>query len=576
MTGIARDTPRWGAHRGPDGVTFGIWAPSQDRLTLQLEGSDIAMDRTGDGWFTATAPAEDGATYGFRLDDGQLLPDPASRLQAGDVNALSCVVDHAYDWTHPRAVRKWEEVVIYELHTGTFTPEGTFRAAIGRLPHLVELGITAIELMPVSQFGGDRGWGYDGVLLYAPHPAYGTPDDLRALVDAAHGHGIAVLIDVVYNHFGPEGNYLPLLAPDFFDHGRETPWGAAIDYGAQPVRDYYIDNAMMWIEDYGMDGLRLDAIDHIRDHSDPELLVELARVIRARHPETLLTTEDNRNVTHLHEPDDHGPRMDGEWNDDWHNAVHVLLTGETEGYYERYAENTTAILARAMAEGFATEGAGVDQPASAHQPPTAFIDFLQNHDQVGNRAFGERLTVLVDRQRLQVMQAALLLSPHIPMVFMGDEWDETNPFLFFAGFGGDLGNAVKKGRRAEFGKFHGFDTDSVPNPIALSTFEASRIDWDKADTPEGRAAMDRMRGLLTLRRAHIVPRLSGAPAHGGRVHDAPERCLAVDWDLAGAKLQMRVNLTDTPVDLPPATGERIHLTGDAPGAPLSIAVWIAS
>ncbi|KIT17598.1 malto-oligosyltrehalose trehalohydrolase [Jannaschia aquimarina] len=566
----------WGATPTDGGTRFRLWAPGVPTLSLVLPDGVRTMDAVGDGWFECVADVPLGTEYAFRLPDGMDVPDPASRLQSGDVHGTSVVTDTSYEWRHDRPDTPWHDAVIYELHIGTFTPEGTYTAAMSRLPHLRDLGVTVVEIMPVAQYGGDRGWGYDGVLPYAPHPAYGTPDDLRALIDAAHAHGLMVLMDVVYNHFGPDGNYLHLYAADFFDPSRQTPWGAAIDYSREPVRRFFIENALYWLRDFNCDGLRLDAIDHIRDATDPELLVQLAREAHALGRMVHLTTEDNRNVTHLHERENGAvTRMTAEWNDDWHNAAHVLLTGETEGYYDAYADDPTGLLLGAMANGFSTRGAGGKGTASGHLQPDVFIDFLQNHDQIGNRAMGERLTTLADPARLRALQAVLLLSPHVPMIFMGDEWDETAPFLFFADFDGDLGRAVTEGRRKEFEKFADFATSDVPDPIRTETFERSRIDWDKAGTDAGRAAIARHRELLALRRARVAPLIPGTGPGCGRILDAPDRCLAVDWKLGGGVLSVRANLSDDDADLPEARGERIHLTGDAPGAAASAAFWIS-
>ncbi len=571
------DMPSWGAVPTPSGTRFRLWAPDADAMSLSLPDGEHAMNATGDGWFELTTKAPEGTEYTYRLPDGHRVPDPAARLQKGTVHGPSVVASTSHDWQHDRPEKGWHEAVIYECHIGTFTPEGTYKAAMDKLPHLADLGITVLEIMPVGQFGGDRGWGYDGVLPYAPHPAYGTPQELRALIDLAHAHGIMVLLDVVYNHFGPDGNYLHMYASRFFDADRQTPWGAGIDFAAAPVRRFFIENALYWIRAFNLDGLRLDAIDQVRDPaSDPEFLIELAREIRTTVDRPVhLTTEDNRNVTHLHERD--GPRtplMTAEWNDDWHNAAHVLLTSETEGYYDAYADDPTGLLKRAMAQGFATKGAGGKGTSSAHLPPDVFINFLQDHDQVGNRARGERLTMLANAQQLQVMQAILLLSPHIPMVFMGDEWDETNPFLFFAGFEGDLARAVTEGRRREFEHFGSFSSDNVPDPIDPQTFERSRIDWSKTQTTPGRAALSHFHELLTLRRDRIVPMIPGTGPDCGRVLDAPDMCFAVDWHLGGGVLSLRANLSDREVDLPPANGERVYTSRDAPGAAPSAAFWI--
>ena len=552
---------RWGAVPVSGGRwLFRLWAPGLDRLHLRLHDRDRAMAQGRDGWFHLEAEAQEGDAYAYVLPDGQTVPDPAARRQQGDVHGPSLL-------TAPRAARPWQgrpwvEAVIHELHIGTFTPEGTYRAAERELDRLAGLGFTAIEIMPLAQFGGDRGWGYDGVLPYCPHSIYGTPADLAALVEAAHARGLMVLLDVVYNHFGPDGNYLPLYAPDFFDAGRHTPWGAGIDYTKAPVRRFFIENALYWLDEFGFDGLRLDAIDQIRDPSEPELLIELATELRDTIDRPVhLTTEDNRNVTHLH---DRGPSGEitlhsGEWNDDFHNAAHVLATGETEGYYADFADDPLRLLGRALAEGFSFQGEQGRGVPSAHLPPAAFVDFLQNHDQTGNRALGERLISLTDADTLEALTAILCLSPHIPLFFMGEEYGETRPFLFFAHFGGDLDDIVRKGRRAEFAGFRGFETEDVPDPIAPETFRASTLDPARRDSAEGQAAQNRLSHLLDIRHRTIVPHLKQAGGHSGTLIEARQGRLAVDWRLGHASLSLRARFGDA--DLPGATGEELHRTG---------------
>jgi malto-oligosyltrehalose trehalohydrolase len=563
----------WGPVIGPETTRFRLWAPGVDALEVVHGGRALPMQRAGDGWWTAEAPARPGDAYAFRLPSGLVVPDPAARAQEGDVHGPSRLVEPRHEWRHESPRRPWEEAVICEVHVGTFTPEGTFRAAVDKLPVLAEAGYTGIDILPVAQFGGRRGWGYDGVLLYAPHEAYGTPDDLRALVDAAHAAGLMVQMDVVYNHFGPDGNYLRAYAPQFFDEERHTPWGAGIHYESPPVRRFFIENALYWLREFRMDGLRFDAIDHIHDPAEPDIMVEMAREIRAEFPGAWLMTEDNRNITHLHERE--GGRavlMSGEWNDDWHNAAHVVASGEEEGYYADFADDPVGHLARAAAEGFAYQGErgpSSDAPRgrpSGHLPPQAFVDFLQNHDQIGNRALGERLTELAPHTRLMALQAMLLLSPHIPLMFQGDEWGETGPFLFFADFAGELGQAVSKGRREEFAHFVGF-AGAVPDPIDPKTYEMSKLDWSNRDAGEHRAALARFRDLVALRQARIVPLLAGTGPGCGTRLDAPAHCLAVDWRLDGGLLQCRANFHRHPERLPETRGEVIHLTGAAAGAP---------
>lgn len=576
MSGDGSALTLWGPQLLDKGARFRLWAPGLASLSLRHGGADHAMHAAAEGWFDIEIPAaRPGDPYAFVLPDGLAVPDPAARAQDGSVHDPSRLCDpHAYEWRIPDwPGRPWEEAVISEIHIGTFTPKGTFRAAIEKLPHLAETGITAVEIMPVAQFSGERGWGYDGVLPFAPHHAYGTPEDMKAFIDAAHGHGLMVLLDVVYNHFGPDGNYIHAYAPDFFDPGRNTPWGAAIDYAKFPVRRFFIENALYWIEEFRLDGLRLDAIDNVRDpDSDPEILVEIARAIRTAFPgrQVHLTTEDNRNITALHERDREGgvPLYTGEWNDDFHNIAHVIATGEAEGYYADFTEDRWAKMARALAEGFVYQGetsprSGTAQGhPSAHLPPAAFVDFLQNHDQTGNRAFGERLLTLAPAPLVRTLTAILVLSPHIPLLFMGEEWGETRPFAFFTDFEGELAEIVREGRRREFGAFAAFEDPAlratIPDPNALSTFTASKIDWQAAESPEGTAWRAFVRDLLAKRAETITPHLAATGGNCGRILAAEEGVIAVSWTLAGRAVHMRANLSATAREAPGLPGKLLH------------------
>ena len=564
-------TKSWGAEYVASGaVRFRLWAPGQNSVSLRLDGQDTQMSPAEDGWFellsTGVAP---GSEYNFVLADGTVVPDPASRAQKDEVNGPSLVVDPAhYRWQHTEwQGRAWEESVVYELHVGTFTPEGTFQAAIEKLPYLAQLGITMIEVLPVSQFGGNRGWGYDGVLLYAPHAAYGTPDDFKAFIDAAHGHGLSVVLDIVLNHFGPEGNYLPLLAPDFFHKDRVTPWGAGIAYDVDAARRYIVEAPLYWLHEYRLDGLRFDAIDQIEDSSEKHALIEIAERIRAEIADRPihLTTEDSRNVVFLHPRDEQGgtPLFSGEWNDDFHNAIHVFATGETHAYYQDFTPQPEKHVARVLAEGFAYQGEvsphsgearGVD---SRGQPPAAFVDFIQNHDQVGNRALGERLISLTGAERNQVLLATLLLSPHIPLLFMGEEYGETHPFLFFTDFHGDLAKAVREGRAKEFAGHAGHEGESVPDPNAEETFIRSKLDWQKPESEEGRAWLALSRKLLALRQQHIVPLLASAGGHSARVERSADGFIQVSWRFPAGTLSLALNIGETPQPLPEQPGETI-------------------
>lgn len=569
----------WGAEFvAADTVRFRLWASGQSEVTLRLSAKDIEMTPTGNGWFEVeVAGVKPGEEYQYVLADGKTVADPASRAQRDDVGGPSLVIDPArYAWQNTGwAGRAWEETVVYELHIGTFTPQGTFRAAIDKLPHLAGLGITMIEVLPLAQFGGRRGWGYDGVLLYAPHAAYGSPEDFKAFVDAAHGYGISVVLDIVLNHFGPEGNYLPLLSPDFFHPERTTPWGAAIAWDVDAVRRYIVEAPLYWLKEYNLDGLRFDAIDQIEDSQQPHVLIEIAQRIRAEIPQRPihLTTEDCRNVIFLHPRDADGsaPLFTGEWNDDFHNAVHVFATGETHAYYQDFADQPEKGVARALTEGFIYQGQVSPQSGEARgvdsrgQPPVTFVDFIQNHDQVGNRAQGERLISLAGADRSKVMLAMLLLSPHIPLLFMGEEYGETHPFLFFTDFHGDLARAVREGRAREFAGHAGHEGESVPDPNAEQTFIASRLDWHKPETPEGQAWMALTRQLLTLRQQYIVPLLARADGHSGNVVKTAPGFLAVSWTFPQGTLSMAVNIAATPQPLPDLPGETIFAWPDRGG-----------
>jgi malto-oligosyltrehalose trehalohydrolase len=561
----------WGAEYVAAGVVrFRLWATGQDSVTLRLAGEDTAMNPSGDGWFELLATGVlPGAEYHFILADGTVVPDPASRAQKSDVNGPSLVIDPTrYDWRNTKwRGRPWEETVVYEMHIGTFTPEGTFKAAIEKLPYLAALGITMIEVLPLSQFGGNRGWGYDGVLLYAPHSAYGAPEEFKAMVDAAHDHGISVVLDIVLNHFGPEGNYLPLLAPDFFTNERMTPWGIGIAYDVDAVRRYIVEAPLYWLVEFNLDGLRFDAIDQIEDTSDKHVLIEIAERIRAEITDRPihLTTEDSRNVIFLHPRQEAGsvPLFTGEWNDDFHNAVHVFATGETHAYYQDFAQEPEKRVARVLAEGFAYQGEVSLQTGkkrgvkSTGQPPVAFVDFIQNHDQVGNRAQGERLIELAGADRAKVLLATLLLSPHIPLLFMGEEYGETNPFLFFTDFHGELAKAVREGRAKEFEGHAGHEGENVPDPNAEKTFEMSKLDWKKHDSKEGKNWLALTGELLALRQKHIVPLLTTARGDAGKVVKTTEGFLAVTWIFPKGALSMALNIGERSQPIPELPGQTI-------------------
>ncbi len=579
----------FGAELRGGAARFRLWGPAAQAPVLLLgEGArqrSIPLEAAADGWHEArVAGLTAGTPYAYRVDGGAAVPDPASRAQPWDVNGPSALIDPlAFEWADDAwRGRPWHEAVLYELHIGTFTPAGTFAAAIDRLDYLADLGITALEVMPVADFAGRRNWGYDGVLPFAPDAAYGTPEDFKRFVAAAHARGLMVLLDVVYNHFGPEGNQISRYAPQFFNAAHQTPWGAAINFDgehARTVRDFFVHNALYWVEEYHLDGLRLDAVHAIADDSPRHIVAEIAQALaegpgrgRAVH----LVLENERNQARLLEPAAGAARATAQWNDDWHHGAHVLCAGETDGYYAPFAARPVMHLGRALAEGFAWQGEPWPLGAghargepSAHLPPLAFIPFLQNHDQVGNRALGERLAHLARPEPLRLLTAILLLAPSVPLLFMGEEFAASAPFLFFCDFHGDLVKAVREGRRREFAAFERFRDPAarrrIPDPLARETFERSKLDWSECTRAVHAEWLARYRALLALRREYLVPHLARAGRLPGRFEAVGAAGLAVDWTLAeGTTLHLRANFSDTPLEgLARGPGTTLHTEGDA-------------
>ena len=575
MTGHVH--PSFGAWPTDAGVRFRLWAPAASSVELLLNGATHSMQTQADGWHElAVASAGPGDAYRFRAC-GLEVPDPASRAQAGDVHGDSIVVDPgSYAWRHDGwAGRPWHEAVLYELHVGTFSPEGSFDGARRRLRHLAGLGITAIELMPIGQWSGARNWGYDGTLPFAPHSIYGRPDDLKALVDEAHGLGLMVFLDVVYNHFGPDGNYMGVHAPALFRHDLKTAWGDALDFRQRPVRDFFIQNALQWLGEYRFDGLRLDAAHAIRDDSEVHFLDELADVVHRRFAggrHVHLVLENEHNEAHRLRRGAYA----AQWNDDWHQCAHVLLTGEREGYYEPFADEPVRGLVRSLAEGFVFQGEawplgeGTRGEPSAELAPTAFVNFLQNHDQVGNRALGERLDRLAEPRAVEAMLALLLLSPQIPLLFMGEEWAAATPFLFFTDFHDELATAVRDGRRREFARFAAFadpgDRATIPDPNAADTLTASRLCWDELELPGHAARLAHVRRLLAVRRDSIIPLLPLLGARAGSARRIAGHAIAAEWRLDdGRRLHLLANLgADAVLGVDPPAGGRLYPDGAVP------------
>jgi maltooligosyltrehalose trehalohydrolase len=551
-----------------EGTRFSLWAPGASLGGVELilyKGLNewkFPMKEGPIGWHQCIVgeKAEEGDLYAFSLNGRIRVPDPASRFQPEDVHGPSQIVDpFSFEWedSHWKG-RPWEEAVIYELHVGAFTEEGTFRGVEKKLDYLLELGVTAIELMPVSDFPGKRNWGYDGVLPFAPDNSYGRPEDLKRLVQAAHKKGIMVILDVVYNHFGPDGNYLYVYAKDaFFTSRHQTPWGDAINFDgklSKYVRSFFIHNALYWLEEYHMDGLRLDAVHAIKDSSRPDILEELAEKVmkgpgKERHIHLVLENDDNK-TKYLKRDEKKRPIWYvAQWNEDMHHALHCLLTGEKDGYYADYSEKPLYHLERCLTEGFSYQGEISSYRGgrprgepSFHLPPTAFVSFLQNHDQVGNRAFGERIHSLARDEAIRAAASIYLLAPSIPLIFMGEEQGSQQPFLFFCDFSGELSRKVRDGRRREFSRFARFkekkEREKIPNPNNYDTFKVSVLDWNEIN----RKWLSFYKELLALRKKEIIPRilrqapnsLSGNAGHHkqvGAVLKSAPTTISVKWIL---------------------------------------------
>jgi maltooligosyltrehalose trehalohydrolase len=566
-------------------VRFEVWAPKPDQVELVLGDERIPMARDDgrDGWwFVEVAGAGAGTRYGFSLDGGPPRPDPRSPSQPEGVDGPSEVVDHdSFPWTDAA----WRGVplpsaVIYELHVGTFTPAGTFDAAIEKLPHLVDLGIDAVELLPVNEFPGARGWGYDGVDLFAPHHAYGGPDGLKRFVDAAHGAGVAVIMDVVYNHLGPAGNYLGEFGP-YFTERYQTPWGMAVnldDRGSDEARRFFLDNGLSWLRDYHCDGLRIDAVHALVDTSALHLLEELAIEVEALSAALgrtlfLIAESDLNDPRIIARPEVGGYGMDAQWSDDFHHALHAVLTGERSGYYADFG--SLEQLATALRRVFVHAGEYAPGRDRRHgravpegTPGWRFLGYLQDHDQVGNRAQGERSSHLLSTEQLKIAAALVFTAPFVPMLFMGEEWGATSPFQYFTDHPDpDLGRAVSEGRRSEFAAF-GWKPEDVPDPQAAATFERSKLDWDE---PAAGAHAD----LLAWHRELIALRRRTPALTDGRLEAVD---VEVDEDaghltLRRGRVEVRVNVGDQPWRTP-CSGQ-IILSSPEPAAGSSGFVVVA-
>lgn len=516
--------PSWGAFRDGEKFRFRVWAPTASRVDVDLSGPKIGkkilpLEDLENGTFTGCCPeVQQGDRYAYRVDGRGPFPDPASRFQPDGVHGASEVVDPVpFQWSDEgwRGV-SLENLVLYELHVGAFTAAGTFRSALAKLPYLAELGVTAVELMPVAEFPGSRNWGYDGVNLYSPSRNYGRPDDLRALVDRAHRLGLGVLLDVVYNHPGPDGSYLPEFSPYYFSDRHETAWGPAFNFDgrhSEMVREFFIENALHWIHEYHMDGFRLDATHAIIDESPRHVLAELASRCRksAADRRLLFIAEDHRNLSAVLQPEREGGwGLDAVWADDFHHQVRKRLAGDRDGYFQDFS-GSPADLAATLRQGwffcgeysqYLTEHRG-DNPSGL--PLRRFVHCLQNHDQIGNRAFGERLHHQIDAAAYRAATALLLMVPSTPLLFMGQEWGASSPFLYFTDHEPSLGEKVTEGRQEEFKSFSAFShptqRERIPDPQASETFVSSLLNWEEQGEEGHAHLLNLYRDLIQLRKA---------------------------------------------------------------------------
>lgn len=547
-------------------------AKSVDLLIPEKGKRRLPLNQVQEGLFELiTDELSIGDKYQYVIDNEMIVPDPATRYQPDGVHGASQITDpNSFKWTDTNWRGKpWHEVIIYELHIGTFTEAGNFQSVINKLDHLIELGITAIELMPVAEFPGNRNWGYDGTLLFSPSHTYGKPDDLKTLINACHQKGIMIFLDVVYNHFGPEGNYLHNYGKYFFSDKYKTPWGQAINFdgnNSELVRKFFIDNALYWLKEFHFDGLRMDAVHAIYDESEKHIIHEISHNISSlkengRHIHIVLENDDNIASFLSRNSKNEPVYISAQWNDDFHHIFHVLMTKENEGYYRDYAfpDNDHALmtkLGRCLTEGFIYQGEVSPvhdnkkrgEP-SRNLPPPAFVSFLQNHDQIGNRAFGERIEKLANLDKFKTLLSVFLLHPQIPLLFMGEEWAASTPFYYFANLGDDLAPLVTKGRREEFKQFASFNDseklESIPDPSAMETFINSKLNWQEIKNTSHLFWLQYYQSLIKIRKNVVIPLIEQI-VPGQASYTLPgEKCLEIKWKLANHKeLILLLNLSD--------------------------------
>ena len=588
ITTARSHTMRFGAEPRNGGTRFKIWAPKCKSIRLKLKGRRtlLELEAEDDGWHRLDVDGvQAGTLYKYVLPDGTEIPDPASRYQPEDVHGFSEVIEpRDYSWTDVNwHGRPWEEAIIYELHVGTFTEQGTFEAATAKLDHLVKLGVTAIQIMPLCDFYGKFNWGYDGAMWFAPDSRYGRPEELKAFIDAAHRRSLMVFVDVVYNHFGPHGNYLPAVAP-IFTKKHKSPWGDAINYdgpGAAVVRELVIESALCWVTEFNLDGLRFDAVHNMADDSGSHILELLAARIRAARPHRythlIVENSDNQELWLRRNSGGEPVHYTAQWNDDLHHLLHAAGTGENTGYYADFdnLEHRTDMLARSLAEGFAYQGElkpheGMKRgEPSVGLPATAFVVYMQNHDQIGNRVKGDRITRLANDDAIKALTAIYLLSPQVPMLFMGEEWASDTPFPFFSDVPVELRDTVRKGRQEGLKSAPEHEDPAKPNvedavdPTCPSTFTSAKLDWDNLRRAPHSRWFKHYRTLIDVRKMEIIPRLFGQEGFASHYEVLGPRAVLISWKMGdGSVLRLYANLdNDALGDMPEIVGRRVYLQG---------------
>lgn len=580
-------TYRFGPALDGGKTCFRLWAPSAASVHVVFpDRESVGLEHQADGFWSAIVDNRGpGTRYKFRIGDLE-FPDPASRQQDGGTSGWSIVCKNLPASSRKEPLRPWHETVICEVHIGTVSPEGTFAGLSNRLEHFRDAGFTALEIMPINAFPGTRNWGYDGTLIFAPAGAYGTREDLRGLVDRAHELGLCLILDVVYNHFGQFDNFIEQYAPEWFDETIETPWGPGIDFSKEAVRQFYFENARMWLEDFDFDGLRFDAIHEIKSEDSDAFLGDLAKSARAAKHHAKLIVENMENAASWLERDEHNQPINftAQWNDDIHHVLHHLVTGEAKQGYDDDDQDPIADLEKGLADGFVHDGEAEgesngksrDEPGS-YLPPDAFVSYTQNHDQIGNRADNQRLPDRISADKLDFLHFVTMMAPHVPLFFMGEEAHMRTPFPFFVDLSDEDAEVVRYDRYKQMRESFEEDIEpgELPDPNAPETFESAKLDWSDYENPERLAALERFRTLAAWRRDHIWPLAAThcVDAKSTRLGNA----VIVNWVFEAGTLTMAINASDHPSDIPclitgaPISTGRFSQTGEV----LRLCSWSA-